>query len=122
MTYDNHEARKTVYPPNKLPTSLERKIYIHYSISGFEPGKIEIWDCDLSGENRILLTTMMVKIKIPPKGDLKADVIKALENEIQKIRAESYAKIQQLQERVDSLLALEYRPPIEALAADKEIV
>lgn len=110
MTYDNYEARKAVYAPNKLPTSLEREIFIHYNIGGSDSGKIEIWDCDLSGESRILLATRMVKIKIPVKTDLKADVIKALENEIQKTRAEAFAKIQSLQERVDSLLALEYKP------------
>lgn len=110
MAYDNWEEREKKFAPDALPTLLTRQIFVCYEISGSSAGKISIWDCDMSGEQRLLLCDLMVNIKIPAKQDLKGKVVEALENEIRKTRAESTKKINQLQERIDSLLCLEYRP------------
>lgn len=92
MTYDNYEERKKKFSPDDLPTSINRKIYTHYNMKG----EIEIWDCDLSGKERVLLSEQMIKVKIPEQTDMKAKVVEALENEIEKIPADAHMQVKML--------------------------
>lgn len=110
MTYDNYKERNKVFLPNELPKILTREIFVTYRIAGNDQGKIEIWDCDLSGKERILLHKQMVTVKIPMQKDMKKTVISALENEIQTIKSEAHMAVKELQERIDSLLAISYQP------------
>lgn len=110
MTYDNYEERRKKFAPNDLPKSITREIYIHYRTAGSSAGEIDIFDCNLSGSERILLHKMLLTIKIPPQEDLKTKVVEALENEIQEIQANAHMEVEKLRERIENLLALEYKP------------
>lgn len=97
------------YLPTTLPKKVTRDIYVMYDIAGYRSGEISIWDCDVSGKDRVLLTAQEVTFKIP-SVDMKTKVIEALESEKNKVIAEAHMKAKELQEKIDSLLALEYHP------------
>ena len=98
------------YAPNELPSEVTRKLYTCYSISGWRMGEISIWDCNMTGEDYVLLAETEVTISIPEQGNLKSKVVEALEEEKKKLQAEHFVKMQELQEKIDSLLMLEYKP------------
>ncbi len=107
---DTWDEKRKTFSPNALPSSITRDIFLTYKISGSDSGRMEIWDCDLSGSERINLATMKVTFKIPKKMDLKEKVIDALRNEKEEILASTHKKITELDEKINSLLALEYKP------------
>jgi hypothetical protein len=106
MTYDNYEETAKSYKPDTLPPFIERKIYTHFEADG----RISIWDRDMSNSNRILLSQMMVKVRIPKDKDLKVMMVDAIKNEIEETRANATKKINELEEKIQSLLAIEYHP------------
>lgn len=115
MSYDNYEERRKVFAPDDLPQSISREMFIHYKTNGNDAGRIEIWDCDLSGSDRVLLHSTMITFKIPKPKDMKAKVVEALENEIETIQADAHMKVSELRERIESLLAIEYNPKVVAI-------
>lgn len=98
------------YTPTNIPSKLKKTIYTHYAISGWSAGEIKSYDVNLTGENYILLATTEVVIKIPPQNDIKQKAVEALEAEKKKQMAEHNKKMQELQQKIDSLLCLEYSP------------
>ena len=65
---------------------------------------------DGSGETHILLHKQAVKLKIGKvELDIKGEVIKGLEVEKTNELAEHHMKIKDIQDKIDSLLAIEYQ-------------
>lgn len=113
------------FTPDDLPESVTRELYVFYGIKGYSAGEISVWDCDVSGEERILLTTSEVTVKIPKGLKIKDKVVDALKAEKDKVLANAHMKAKELQQKIDSLLGLEYQPSVEAmvtvLAYDNEV-
>lgn len=104
--YDNYAERHTKFSPENLPTTLKRKIYVHYEASG----EISIWDADLSDSKRILLSEQLVTVKIPRHASLKEKMIDAIENEIETLQANTHKKVTELKGQISALLCIEYQP------------
>lgn len=96
----------------KLPKTIKKKIFVTLAISGWRAGNIGCWDCDITGSDSdyILLTTQKVTFKLPQNIDVKGKVIEGLEAEKEKIQAETHMKLKDIQEKIDNLLAIEYKP------------
>lgn len=98
------------FEPDNLPPFITGKIYTAYCINGWDAGKIKNYDWNPTGADYIVLAETPVTIPINKVTDIKKKVIEALEAEKQKQRAEFYKRMKELQERIDSLLCLEYAP------------
>ena len=48
--------------------------------------------------------------EIPPQDNLKEKVIDTLQEEMRKIEAEAFMKKKAIQEKINNLLAIEYKP------------
>lgn len=106
------------YKPDEIPTEITRKLYAHYGIGGYSAGRITIYDCDVStvDSNYIVLCEVEQTIKIPPvsQNDLKNKALDVLEDEKQKVLAENHERLKKVQDKIDNLLAIEYRPESES--------
>lgn len=100
----------TKYTPQEIPEQIDATIYTHYCINGYSYGELKNYDYDCSGENYVCVAKTPLTIAIPPVGDLKDKVVKALEEEKKKQMAEHHKKMFELQEKIDSLICLEYKP------------
>lgn len=105
---------KPKYAANDIPEKVEAVIYTHYNIAGYDYGELFHYAADISGENRILIAENPVILKIPKIGDLKNKVVQALEAEKKNKEAVHYKKMFDLQEKIDSLICLEYKPQTES--------
>lgn len=102
--------RDEKYLPDNLPKSITRDIFVFYGIKGYSAGEISVWDQDMSGEERILLATSQVTVKIPEGMKIKDKVVEVLQAEKDKVLANAHMKAQELQNRIDSLLQLTHQP------------
>lgn len=112
------------YTPDGLPKSITRDLYVTYGIKGYSAGEIQVWDCDVTGEERILLTTTSVTVKLPQNMKIKDKVIDALQAEKDKVLANAHMKAKELQQKIDSLLGLEYKPEpgiVDIIQCDNEV-
>jgi len=102
------------YEYNNIPKEFEITIYTHYcyhSNYSWKIGNISHYDSDLSGNEYICIAQTPVAVTVPPQTtDM---VIDALEAEKKKQMAEYHKKMFELQEKIDSLLCLEYKPATE---------
>lgn len=110
-----HERGHTMNTDNieKLPKTIKTELFITLAVSGWNTGKIGVWDCDVSeggSEEYILLTTKTVTFKLPQNMDIKGKVIEGLEAEKDRIQADTHMKLKDIQEKIDNLLAIEYKP------------
>ena len=108
--FDSNTQEDGVYTPTTIPRQLPIVIYTHYRISGYSAGKIINYDFDATGEEYVLIAQTPLTIKIPKQDDLKAKVIDALEEEKKNQAAKHFRKMQEIRHKIDSLLALEYKP------------
>lgn len=98
------------FEPDNLPPLIDAKIYTAYTIDGYSAGEIKNYDFDPTGSSHIVIAETPITIPIKQVTDIKKKVIEALEAEKQKQRAEFHKRMTELQERIDSLLCLEYQP------------
>lgn len=101
------------YTYTSIPPIYTTTVYTHYCISSWSAGEIRTYDCDMTGETYILLAQTDLSVKIPAQKDIKETVIKALEEEKKKQMADHHKKLCEIQEKIDSLLCLEYKPASE---------
>lgn len=101
---------KEKYTPTTIPAKLPATLFTHYRIQGYGAGELVNYDFDASGAEYILIAETKVTVKIPPIGDLKKKVIDALETEKKNQQSAHLMKMKELQERINSLLAIEYTP------------
>ena len=98
----------------KLPKKITKEIFILLDANGY--GNIEecfsCMDFDASkyGSDKILITTKEVTFSIPQNIDVKGKVIEGLETEKEKIQAAFHMKLKDVQDKIDNLLAIEYKP------------
>lgn len=97
------------YTPTTIPRKINATLYTHYCVSGYRAGEIINFDFNAQGEEYLLLAETPVTVKIPPQTDLKEKLIDALEAEKEKREAEHHMKMKELQERINSLLAIEFK-------------
>jgi len=84
----------TARPPRSYETGDDGFIY-------------EAWDMDMSGQSeRVLVAEVPLEVEIPEK-DLRPEIVKILRKEQDGIRAEMQGKVNALEERIQSLLAIE---------------
>ena len=96
----------------KLPKSEQKEIFILLDIGSFNAGRLSYADFDASkfGDDQILIGTQMVTFKIPQKVDIKGKAVESLEEKKTKINAEFHMKLKEVQDKIDNLLAIEYKP------------
>ena len=99
------------FEPNNLPQTLTREITIWYGIGGWQSGCIGTYDFDFKGnEEKIVLGKQIITLEIGKQGDLKEKVLDSLNAEKQKILAENHERLERIQNKIDNLLAIEYKP------------
>ena len=84
-------------------------IFITAQISGDVEGGIryEAWDMDMSKHSgRALVTKFPLEVEIPDT-DMRPKFVESMRKEQENIRAELTAKVNMLEERIQSLLAIE---------------
>ncbi len=112
------------FAPDAIPKKFDTIIYTHYcyhSDYDWHIGSVSHDTSDRSGDNYICIAKTPLTVFVPEqKMDIKQMVIEALEAEKKKQMAEYHKKMFELQEKIDSLLSLEYKPssPIEETAND----
>jgi len=102
------------YQYNEIPKAFDVILYTHYcyhSEYAWNIGKIVHSTSDMTGDNYLCIAETLVRVFVPEqKTDIKQLVINALEAEKKKQMAEYHERMFRLQEKIDSLLALEYQP------------
>lgn len=98
------------YTPDMIPSKVEATIYTHYRINGYAAGELVNYDFDATGEDYIVVAKTPIAIKINKSDDIREEVIKTLEAEKEKCEAEHYKKMQELENKIQSLQRLEYKP------------
>jgi len=97
----------------KLPKTIEKEIFITLCISGYAAGKISVGDynkAEFSSNDDVLLGTETVTFNVPQKVDIKGRAIKNLEDKKSKLQARHHMEIKEVQDKIDHLLAIEYKP------------
>ena len=101
------------YEPNQIPTKIRRKLYIYYGIGKWCFGELDICDFPRNKDADpdwvyILLCEQEVELDLPDcVVDVKQKTLEILEAEKSKILAENYKRLKNVQDKIDSLLALE---------------
>lgn len=103
--------RSTKYAPDALPESITRKLFVRYAIAGYSAGRIYIWDTDYDQSDTVPICETEVTIAIPAidHDGLKSKAVEVLQAELQKVRAENHMKEKAIQDKIDNLLAIEYK-------------
>lgn len=91
---------------NTLPETIKVKIYIQVSLYSDEP---QAFTCDMSDHGYIPLGTDEVIVTVPQTDRVLAE-IEMLEKTADKIKADTHAKVKTIEDRIQSLKALEYKP------------
>ena len=94
----------------KLPKTITKEIFIHVDTEAYHGPKFYCTDYDASDGMQcyVLLGTQEVTFKIPQNIDIKGEVIKGLENDKEKIQADTHMKLKDIQDKIDNLLAIEH--------------
>jgi len=103
------------YKPTDLPKSMDIVIHTHYCYNseyGWHMGTISHDTYDKSGDAYICVAKTPLHVAIETPSNMKEMVLEALEAEKKKQMAEYHKKMFELQEKIDSLLCLEYQPTI----------
>ena len=93
-----------------MPKNFETQIFVTYELGKYDLGIIKVWDCDVSGSDRILLCSPKIKIQLPGDLDLKAQMLMSLESEKSRLLADTHMKVKEIQEKINNLLCVEYNP------------
>lgn len=110
------------YKYDELPKSVETSLntyYCYHSEYSWMTGKVVHAIGELPGDSYLLLAKTNVKVKLAEKKeDIKKLAVEALKKEKEKQQAEHFKKMFELQEKIDSLLCLEYTPAPKDMADD----
>ena len=95
-----------------LPPSHETTVYVCYSLKGWNEGHITAFCFDPTKDNEepeyLVIASKKVKIPIPPQ-DVTARHVEALEKIKKSVMAKSEILLNEIQTKIDSLLAIEYK-------------
>jgi len=102
----------------EIPDEIEKTLYVHICLQSKwenDIGKISVHTFDRSGfdddDKHVLLVTKKIKIKIPKTTiDFRGELVVGLEAQKEKELAEHYMRMKAFQDRIDNLLAIEYKP------------
>lgn len=104
----------------EIPKEIEETLYVCLCIDSkwaHDIGQITVSICDRSRKGYsddtvyLLLATETVTIKIPRTVlDIKGELVSGLEARKEKELAEHHMKMKAFQDRIDNLLAIEYKP------------
>ena len=101
------------YEHDKLPEELTRKLYVSYGMGRFNAGRISIsqhGNASSDGFECIPLAEMEVTFKLSVDCDLKTKAVRVLEKKKDDIKAEYHMKLKEVQDKIDHLLAIEFKP------------
>lgn len=103
---------KTLPKELQVPEQITKTLYVTICVSGFDAGDISVNDFERSNHNSdyVPLCEAEVTIAIPQDVDIRSEAVKALEGEIEKVRAEAFKKEAALQDRIRQITAIEYQP------------
>jgi len=105
MTTQNHR-----YNITEIPESIEVLCTIYLKISGYDTGKIGVYCFDWDGDkDSIVLCKPKITFPIAVPTDIRATAISSLREAIKSVQAEAFKQIQEIQERIDGLLQIEYK-------------
>lgn len=105
----------------KIPKKIETKLYITLGVGESNFSSISIDEFDMTkhasiGYERVLLTTQNLNIDLKDlkinEANIKAELVTQLRAAQQKIKAEAHIQIEQIQERIQGLLAIECQPEL----------
>lgn len=91
---------------------MKQKAYVHAQYNDWEKEyRFSVWSHDMSGvQGYVLVQEIEVEFDAPPRDVLVNGTIEAYRKEQQKIRADAESKVNRLQQAIDDLLCLEYKP------------
>ena len=107
------DCRDTTYKHDALPAQITRSLYIQYGVGRWNAGQIMINDMDFAGSDgteRVLLATTEITVEIPPEQNIKAKLLKVLQDDLAKVKAENHMREKSVQDKIDNLLAITYEP------------
>ncbi len=111
----------------KIPKTITKKLFITVGVDSWNSNQISILDFDrtkLSKEvEYVLLKTQEVTFDLSDaefsdENSIKKEIVKGLEEKKAKIKAETHMKIKEIQDKIDNLLAIEYKPQPEITATE----
>ena len=97
----------------KLPKTIELEMFITFKTGGYHAGKISVNDYDaslFSHTECVLLGSKMVTFDVPQGVDIKGRAVENLEEQKSKLQAKHHMEIKEVQDKIDQLLAIEYKP------------
>lgn len=116
MTEDviNDIASEKKFDPEAIPNKVKMHYTLVYNIGGYDAGQIKLcgWEKTHFDENEVMLTRGILEADIPVidgKG-IKTKAIETLEQCKQDMQARHYKEMRELQDKIDSLMAIEYQP------------
>lgn len=85
-------------------------VFVHLSNSQWGAGtEYSLFNLDMTDYGYTLVATSEIEFEEPSRNDVVAGLVRGLRHEQQEIKAEAQSKVNRLQERIDSLLCLEYK-------------
>lgn len=107
------------YKPNELPSTITKRLYVSYVVGGYLAGEISVLDFSSVGINteKVEIHQLDVTIDLPEisTNTLKSKALDMLEAEKQKVLAENHKRLKVVQDKIDNLLAIEYKPESETV-------
>ena len=105
MTKTHVDIRKN------LPETITEEVFVTLRVAGYDTGRIDVWGCNVArGDSKyILLCTKEITFELPQDIDVKGQVIEGLESEKPKIKADFHMELKEVQNKIDNLLAIEYK-------------
>lgn len=103
------------YKPDELPSSIQRTLYVTYGVGRYNEGKIDVFDYQSNGSDgfeRVALAAHDVTLTVPRQGgkELRGKVLDLLREEKEEILAENEKRLRVVQDKIDNLLAIDYKP------------
>lgn len=107
----------------KLPKTVTKTLYVSIGVGEFNFNNIKIKDFKSPEDITpswadILLKTQEITIdlsdsEIKDESGIKSEIVKQLKKSQEKIKADSHVQIKNLQDRIDNLLAIDFKPEVE---------
>lgn len=100
----------------KIPKQITTQIYVTLGIGRWNSGNISINDYFVEDDDiefaKLLLTTTEITIDLPQDIDVdaKGKFISILEKKKEGLQASFHMQIKEVQDQIDNLLAIEYKP------------
>ena len=99
------------YKADEIPESITVPYTVYYVINGYSAGKLGVYTFDWNGDkDSIIICKGKVRIKIDRPDNIAQRAISYLREAIKDEQAASYKKIRALEETIDKLSLLEYKP------------